>query len=224
MSAGVMVGATVGAIALVALLVLAILFFRKRRRHKMIRIASPAEDGELGSEEGRVDSRDTSVEMGEANNRQNEFWTGVRPLGKRLDGPSIMPFSAGSDGPTSPTSVTSSLPERSLLSNAAPFAIPANFGHPASTHTPSDFSDLQLDPPPTYAPEESVRQTPAFSAALALYASQHRDVINESLEARLQVAGYLPTDDPSNLSSDEWQNDYGVTKLELRRLQDLYSQ
>jgi len=88
-------------------------------------------------------------------------------------------------------------------------------------------SAMPYDPPPIYGQEELVRTGPvpssSFSPALALFASRHRDVINENLEARLQAAGYLPTDDPTYLTPEEWKSEYGVTRLELRRLQDLFS-
>jgi len=229
--AGVVAGATVGAVAFVALLILAILFFRRRRTKDVNLIPNPAYFGEPAQDKdrqspgGRAASGAPPTGMVETSTQQTGSWVAVHSSGKRLNGPSVTPLSTSGD--LASASLTgSSRPEGSSTSNALPFTIPANLGHLTPAQSPSVYSDVPQDPPPTYGPASSVRQTAAvsFSAVLALYASQHRDVINESLEARLQVAGYLPTDDPSNLSSDEWQNDYGVTKLELRRLQDLYSQ
>jgi hypothetical protein len=118
-------------------------------------------------------------------------------------------------------------------------------GRPSSLH-PSFISITPSDPPPTYGHQDSSPlqnidpahpqtpthhthtqpQTPiqpSFSLELARFARANRDVINENLEARLQAAGYLPTDDPSRLTPEEWRVEYGVTRLELRRLVDLYT-
>jgi hypothetical protein len=119
-------------------------------------------------------------------------------------------------------------------------------GRPTSLH-PSFISTTPSDPPPTYGHQDSSPlqhidpthpqtpthththtqpQTPiqpSFSLELARFARANRDVINENLEARLQAAGYLPTDDPSRLTPEEWRVEYGITRLELRRLVDLYT-
>ena len=125
-------------------------------------------------------------------------------------------------------------------------AIGGGAGRPISLYS-SFFSTTPSDPPPIYGEEDShpqnaplpdptLTQTPfsssrdptrlasSFSPELARFASAHRDVINENLEARLQAAGYLPTDDPSRLTAEEWRVEYGITKLELRRLLDLHTQ
>lgn len=105
-------------------------------------------------------------------------------------------------------------------------------GRPISLHSAN--SAAPSDPPPTYGhslPRDSPHPDPtqmrtlsaSFSPELVRFASTNRDMINENLEARLQAAGYLPTDDPSNLTPEEWRVEYGITRLELRRLQDLYT-
>jgi len=83
--------------------------------------------------------------------------------------------------------------------------------------------------PPSFSPEPaqsastSSAPPPSFSPEFARFASANRDVINESLEARLQAAGYLPTDDPSDLTPEHWKNEHGVNMLELNRLKNLYA-
>ena len=64
---------------------------------------------------------------------------------------------------------------------------------------------------------------PPVSAALARFADSNRGLISEDLEARLTAAGYLPTDDPDNLSEEEWRIVHNVTKLEVMRLRALYA-
>jgi cell division septation protein DedD len=134
--------------------------------------------------------------------------------------------------------------QHSSGSNGLPTEIPPNIGRTISVHS-SSFSAMPDYPPPIYGLEESVRQErtrpsssspepvqvsrtsvtlpPLFSPELARFASANRDVINEGLEARLQAAGYLPTDDPNDLTPEEWRNEHGVTKLELNRLKNLYA-
>jgi hypothetical protein len=93
----------------------------------------------------------------------------------------------------------------------------------------SQFGSTSRAPAPSSSPEPvqvastSATLPPSFSPELARYASANRDVINESLEAKLHAAGYLPTDDPNDLTPEEWRNEHGVTKLELNRLKNLYA-
>jgi hypothetical protein len=91
------------------------------------------------------------------------------------------------------------------------------------------FASTSRAPPPSFSPEPvqvtstSATLPPSFSAELARYASANRDVINESLEAKLHAAGYLPSDDPNDLTPEQWRNEHGVTRLELNRLKNLYA-
>jgi hypothetical protein len=62
---------------------------------------------------------------------------------------------------------------------------------------------------------------PAFPA-LARWANANRAFITHDLEARLEAAGYLPTDDPNNLTEEEWITEHNVTKLEVIRIRALY--
>ncbi|KIM26123.1 hypothetical protein M408DRAFT_330715 [Serendipita vermifera MAFF 305830] len=64
---------------------------------------------------------------------------------------------------------------------------------------------------------------PPTSPALAAFATANRDLISEDLEVRLSIAGYLPSDDPNNLTEEEWMTEHNVTKLELMRLRSLYA-
>jgi hypothetical protein len=134
--------------------------------------------------------------------------------------------------------------QHSSGSNSLSTEIPPNIGRSVSIQS-SSFSAMPDYPPPMYALEESVRQDrtrasssspetvqvastsatlpPLFSPELARYASANRDVINESLQARLQAAGYLPTDDPSDMTPEQWRNEHGVNRLELKRLQGFYT-
>jgi hypothetical protein len=80
-----------------------------------------------------------------------------------------------------------------------------------------------FSPEPVQVASTSATLPSSFSPELARFASANRDVINESLEAKLHAAGYLPTDDPNDLTPEEWRNDHGVTKLELNRLKNLYA-
>jgi hypothetical protein len=63
---------------------------------------------------------------------------------------------------------------------------------------------------------------PAAPPALADFARANRNLISYDLEAKLAAAGYLPTDDPDNLSEQEWITKYNVTVQELESLRRLY--
>ena len=69
------------------------------------------------------------------------------------------------------------------------------------------------EPPPAYG----------NSIVLATWASANRNVISEDTETKLLAAGYMPGDDPDIFSEDEWQTRYGLTRLELFRLRNLYA-
>ncbi|KAG8819496.1 hypothetical protein FRC17_010427 [Serendipita sp. 399] len=58
---------------------------------------------------------------------------------------------------------------------------------------------------------------------LPQWARDNRGYITEKLEAKLDAAGYVPTDNPDSLSPDVWKREWGVTELELRRMRALYA-
>jgi hypothetical protein len=258
---GVIVGATIGAVVFVALLVTALLLFRRRRERGKGHIAGsntfkePEDHADSLPHEGEgrtplhwegADSPDSALPMAtlvgmvEPNDRLTTPWTeGIvssKPSGGRLNksAPATSLVAATTSG-------IGSSGQQSSSSNAVPTEIPPNTGRPLSMQS-SSFSAMPDYPPPIYALEESVQQDrtrppslppePAstsrtlplsFSPELAQFANANRHVINESLEAKLQAAAYLPTDDPSHLTPEQWRNEHGVTRLELRRLQDLYA-
>jgi hypothetical protein len=168
-SAGVVVGTVVGALAFVALSILAVYCFR--RRHKKAKNLAPY---------------------------PTVFTEQVDHEAPQADG---------------------------LISLTRHATQPAN---PSSIRPNSSISRGLHDPPPIYGVgdligQDSVPLASSFSHELARFAVANRDIINENLEARLQAAGYLPTEDPSQLTPEEWKNEHGITKLELMRLQDLYA-
>ena len=75
----------------------------------------------------------------------------------------------------------------------------------AGYHTPGEHSP--------------VRQTPD---ELHVWATQYRELIPESLEAKLSRAGYLPGDNPGLATEDTWFSRWGVTVFELGRVQTAY--
>lgn len=95
-----------------------------------------------------------------------------------------------------------------------------------STTRTSYESTRAHEAPPLYgAPIQSDGHydVPPTSRALAAFADANRDLISEDLELRLSVAGYLPSDDPDNLTEEEWMTVHNVTKLELIRLRSLFA-
>jgi cell division septation protein DedD len=225
---GVVAGATIGAVALIALLVIVFLLLKRRRQREnadRTSLTEPVKHTDILAHEGEgptpvpwvaPDAAQPAapVGMAERNNRPNIY--GFREYSS---GKSSRVFS---NRPPDPAATTSGSGTRGVETSPNSGDTP----RPTSTHSTSLFSSTPSDPPPTYGPEDLLRQDRApslFSPELARFAAAHRDVINENLEARLQAAGYLPTDDPNRLTAEEWRVEYGITKLELRRLQDLYS-
>ncbi|KAG8809210.1 hypothetical protein FRC17_003558, partial [Serendipita sp. 399] len=60
-------------------------------------------------------------------------------------------------------------------------------------------------------------------AGLSQWARENRSYITEKLEMKLDAAGYVPSDDPDNMTEEEWKREWGVTKLELTRMRALYA-
>lgn len=58
---------------------------------------------------------------------------------------------------------------------------------------------------------------------LGLWANENRGVISPDLEQRLRDAHYLPSDNPDDISGQEWRDQHRVGYFELKRLQDLYA-
>jgi hypothetical protein len=235
---GVIVGATIGAVVFVALIVAALLLFRRRRQRAKGHIADatpftePVNHKDPLPHEGEVpvpgigpDSPQLTPGVTvEPNDRPTSSWIGGNVSGK-LPG-SVLNRPDMAAGLVAATASGVGGSGQSLSSSDLPSEIPPNTGRPLSIHS-SSFSAIPDYPPPIYGLEESVRQDrtlPAsFSPELARFANANRHVINESLEAKLQAAAYLPIDDPSNLTPEQWRTEHGVTRLELRRLQDLYA-
>ncbi|KIM26125.1 hypothetical protein M408DRAFT_196567 [Serendipita vermifera MAFF 305830] len=93
----------------------------------------------------------------------------------------------------------------------------------SGSHT-SDTSSSQGAPPLYGAPmSDMLYAIPPTSLALAEFAEANRDMIGTDLEMRLAIAGYVPSDDPDNLSEEEWTNVHNLTRLELMRLRSLFA-
>jgi len=256
---GVVVGAIVGAVVFIALLVIALLLFRKRREREKGHIADtitftePENHQEPLSHEGEGpiqlpwvglnSGQLTPVGMAELNDRLTTPWN--EGIASSTPSGSFLYKAGPSTGlVVSTTSGVGSSGQQSLGPNGLPTEIPPNTGRPISIHS-SSLSAMPDYPPPIYGLEESVRQDrtmppslspelaqfastsrvqpPSSSPELARFASANRDVINETLEAKLHAAGYLPTDDPNGLTPEQWRNEHGVNRLELNRLKNLYA-
>ncbi|CCA71982.1 hypothetical protein PIIN_05917 [Serendipita indica DSM 11827] len=77
---------------------------------------------------------------------------------------------------------------------------------------------------PTSEPEHTEERIQLrINTPLAKWAKKHRKYIPERLERKLEDAGYVPTDDPDQLSEDEWRREWGVTIFELGRMRKLYA-
>ena len=57
---------------------------------------------------------------------------------------------------------------------------------------------------------------------LSRYASRNRHLISPDLEYKLRKAHYMPEDDPDEISTQEWQSEYGVGYFELKRLRQIH--
>jgi len=222
-SVGSLTGAVIGGVGVLILLLFAVFFFRRRRRQQKAMITEPLGAENLGeteqlSSDGEhlfpipSNDRPARPQIGGYSEKRPNVCLNSTPFPSR---PLVTDSTIESSNPHDTSTGTNDLP---LTMSPDPV-------HDMFLRASTLFSDHPYDPPPMYGPEESTRNRPTFSFSpeLAFYASQHRDVINESLEARLQAAGYVPTDDPRRLTPEEWRNEYNVTRTELVRLQDLHA-
>ncbi|KAG8806811.1 hypothetical protein FRC17_004802 [Serendipita sp. 399] len=87
----------------------------------------------------------------------------------------------------------------------------------ASAHSPTQFSHNSL----MFSNEP--RAGDADDSALSLWAQENRTYITARLEAKLVAAGYSPSTDPDLVTEEQWEERWGVTKLELTRMRMLYA-
>ncbi|KIM26114.1 hypothetical protein M408DRAFT_9985 [Serendipita vermifera MAFF 305830] len=171
------VGAAIGSIALVVLLVIAFILYRGQKKKTSTR---------------HLEERDTSqisYQYDTLGRPPNEVPLVNRPFFIPSDPTNPVP----STRPTSPPSMTSTRPH---------------------------------DVPPLYrasSQSNALYVVPPTSFALTTFADANRDLISEDLEGRLSAAGYLPSDDPDNLTEEEWMTLHNVTKLEVMRLRSLFA-
>lgn len=83
---------------------------------------------------------------------------------------------------------------------------------------------------PCLPPAYSDMITPVHDSArvemgdeLGLWANENRTVISPDLEQKLRGAHYLPSDNPDDISAQDWRDQDGVGYFELRRLRELYA-
>lgn len=95
----------------------------------------------------------------------------------------------------------------------------------------SSSAHVPFDSPPLYQPmEHSSFASPIASPEnatddnplLSRFAADNRDLIPPSMERKLHLAGYLPTDNPNLISEEHWETKYGISKLELTRLNEAF--
>jgi hypothetical protein len=48
-------------------------------------------------------------------------------------------------------------------------------------------------------------------------------LIPEELESKLMRVGFMPSDDPTIMSPEEWLAQYGINKIELVRIRELHA-
>lgn len=213
---GAIVGGTVGGVALLALIIFGILWFRKREKQ-----VTPH------SEKVPIDSNGaTAVPPVTPAAETPAAWQIPAAAGVQYD------FANGSASPPSspsPPWTTPATPgsqgEQPLLAAAAPLNRSPTYVSSAS------MSNRPMSAASSYAPRHgsppvygsSVYAYGASSNPLSTWANSNRAFITEDLESKLATAGYLPTDNPDDLTEEEWTNQFGLTKLEVLRLRKLYS-
>ncbi|KIM26113.1 hypothetical protein M408DRAFT_330708 [Serendipita vermifera MAFF 305830] len=97
--------------------------------------------------------------------------------------------------PTTNPSRDTPLPSGAMASRMAP-----------ASRVPSEY-------PPHYS--GSVELTNWFRA--------NRASITDEMEQRLVAAGYMPSNNPDDLTEEEWETKFGITKFELIRLREIYA-
>lgn len=195
------VGAAMGSIAFISLIIIAVMLWRKRRKRSSLPMISRPYDIVMNP-----------VEKGH----------GLLSPSRR----SILQPSSPTTTFSQPTESASINPFQSPgLGRTASLPRSAHSATQSDTGPSSGVSEVPHDPPPIYdtvGEDRIFRPLPSVPLTLAQFASANRGMINEDLEARLEAAGYLPTDDPDSLTEQEWK-EHKVTKLELLRLRTLFN-
>ncbi|KAG8807378.1 hypothetical protein FRC17_004489 [Serendipita sp. 399] len=84
-------------------------------------------------------------------------------------------------------------------------------------------STVESDTIPTRASSSVGGAFVNADSGLSQWARENRSYVTEKLEMKLDAAGYVPSDDPDNITEEEWKCEWGVTKLELTRMRALYA-
>lgn len=220
------IGALAGGAAggVVALIAIGVCFLLRRRR-----LRSPPWDHAILEDEAVVRAVMVEAPVGRTSKQHRRFL-----------GPAFMRGSTGKPRRTvlePPSDQNMETPRTSRVSeHSAP---------PPDYHSTADHETQHLPPshsfptssfsssfPSVLPPSQTHPQPPAMTINintvpnpdLAAFASAHRDIISESLEARLQNAGYRPALDPNSTSIEQWWEWFNVAPFEVQGLKWLYRQ
>ncbi|CAG7850076.1 SubName: Full=Uncharacterized protein {ECO:0000313/EMBL:CCA76550.1} [Serendipita indica DSM 11827] len=254
------VGGVVGAVALLAIIVFLVLFYRRKQKQSQIQLpTSEMDDRSFAVAPWMTPNSESNLLAFQPNPTPNNNEPFAIP-----PHPNNMPLGYGNGFGVPPhAQQLQRTPEGVDDSNAqSPRSSYSHWANPMYAGNNAAFSPMTLRtdiPPPAYIAPSQVFRTPrsagsntrplpapsiaesvptsdsiplstvgssgfvAGDAGLSQWARENRHYITEKLEMKLDAAGYVPTDDPDNISEEEWKREWGVTKLELTRMRGLYA-
>ena len=231
---GLIIGVALGGLILFAAIASGILFYRRKHRHQRLEELEPeqyilpntaAPSPDLPSPEPTISvggvtpyrysnlslpSTSPRAKSGEFHRKQdsNPFASTFR-VGDQSDSSSLPPAYIDESVISIPLSTPSASMSRLYV---------AERQRGTDSVTPSRSNS------PSSEPEHIAESRPLkLNTPLAKWAKKNRKYIPERLERKLENAGYVPTDDPDQLTEDEWRRDWGVTIFELGRMRKLYA-
>ena len=239
---GAIVGGTVGGVALIALLILGFFWYRRKNKNQVAPYSEKIPIVSQGNAPGGTSPAVTPSGVPTP-------WTPPTAAGTQYDyiGTEFVPPSSSpppwtipatlpsqgtehvppSSSPapwTVPTAPSTQADQPLLTTAAAVDRSPTYMTSSGSSIRPMSTTSMSLSrhgSPPVYG--SSVYAYVGSSGPLASWANANRAFVTEDLESKLSNAGYVPTDDPDDLTEEEWTTKYGLTKLEIVRLRKLYA-
>ena len=222
-SIGAVVGPIVGVVVLIFFAGLFFLYRRRKssKRRALVELTTPINNNDMSRFE---DSMPSPPPLRAHESLITPWSMPFRPDPSPI--PTITPPTA--KYPPTPASATSSSHLQQAFTNATGSTFsrpPAYEANPSSDSSHGNSSWATTSRP--FSSRNNLSGAPGTSpegTALSQWARAHRGFISKKLEAKLDAAGYVPTDNPDSMTENEWMQTWGVTKLELGRLKALFAE
>lgn len=214
-SVGAIVGEVIGALVLITLIALGIILCWRQRKRKATSLSekAPITVTETFVPPATAPTAHTSWSIPPNGAAQYDYGNGSASHPSSPSAPWTIPPTPGSQG------------EQPLLAAVAPMnRTPTYMSSSGMSNRPMSAASSTAPrgaSPPVYG--SSVYAYGNAGGPLATWANANRAFITEDLESKLASAGFLPSDNPDDLTEEEWTSQFGLTKLEVLRLRKLYA-